>query len=104
VADLERRLADTVLRNAPERIAATLARLSRGEPPPVTVRLTHEQLADLVGTSRETTTKVLGDLAARGLVQLKRGRIVVRDPAGLASAADEGLDVSTGGHAGRARR
>ena len=64
-----------------------------------TIRLTHEQLADLVGTSRETATKVLGDLADRGLVSLRRGRIVVRDPAALRELAEAGeLSVSTGGY------
>ena len=85
VADLERRLGDSVLRSAPARICATLARMGAdGE----VIRLTHGQLAELVGTSRETTTKVLGDLADRDLVSLRRGRIVVRSAQGLAALAD----------------
>lgn len=97
VADLERRLGDTVLRTAPARIAATLARMGAdGE----TIRLTHGQLADLVGTSRETTTKVLGDLAERGVVSLRRGRIVVRSSQALAELADsDDLVTPTGGRA-----
>jgi CRP/FNR family transcriptional regulator, cyclic AMP receptor protein len=47
-----------------------------------TVRLTHGQLAGLIGATRERTTTVLGELAERGLV----GRI--RDWAGLAAVAD----------------
>lgn len=82
VADLERKLGDTVLKSAPERVAATLARLA-GSGQPVTVKLTHEQHADLVGSSRETTTKVLSDLAERGLVSLRRCRIVIREPKAL---------------------
>lgn len=99
VADLERRLGDSVLRSAPARIAATLARMGRdGE----AVRLTHVQLADLVGASRETTTKVLGDLAVRGLVSLRRGRIVIRSAQGLADLADsDTLSTPTGGSATR---
>ncbi len=96
VADLERRLGDSVLKSVPERIAATLARMAAGG---TTIRLTHEQLADLVGTSRETATKVLGDLAERRLVALRRGRIVVLDPSRLQTLADSGrLSVPTGGH------
>ncbi len=103
VAELERRLGDTVLKTAPERIAVTLGRLAGGPGGgSASVRLTHEQLADLVGTSRETTTKVLGDLAGRGLVVLRRGRIVVRDPDALLELADSGgMTVATGGHRGR---
>jgi CRP/FNR family cyclic AMP-dependent transcriptional regulator len=102
VADLERRLGDSVLKSVPERIAATLARLAG--PGRSTVRLTHEQLADLVGTSRETATKVLGDLGDRGLVALRRGRIVIRDGAALRELAESGsLSVPTGGHRARER-
>jgi CRP-like cAMP-binding protein len=93
LAEMERRLSDTVFKTAPQRIAGTLATLARqrkggvGSRAPQ-VRLTHEQIAALVGTSRETTTKVLGDLAERGLVRLSRGRITVLDREGL--AAEEG--------------
>lgn len=105
VAELERRLGDSVLKSAPERIAATLARLAGHAGGPATVKLTHEQLADLVGSSRETTTKVLGDLADRGLVSLRRGRIVVRDSATLADLADSGrLSVATGGYQAKSPR
>jgi CRP/FNR family cyclic AMP-dependent transcriptional regulator len=99
VADLERRLGDTVLRSAPARIAATLARMGGdGE----AIRLTHGQLADLVGTSRETATKVLGDLVDRGLVSLRRGRIVVHSARALADLADgEDLATPIGGRAVR---
>ena len=86
VAELERRLGDTVLKSVPARIASALAAMAgdgRAD-----VRLTHEQLADLVGTTRETTTKVLGDLRDRRLVQLKRGRIVVVDGTGLRRVAE----------------
>ena len=85
VGELERRLADTVLKPAPARVCAALATLAGSPPEPV--RLTHEQLADLVGTTRETTTKVLGDLRERDLVRVRRGRIDVLDPARLAELA-----------------
>lgn len=100
VADLERKLGDSVLRSAPERICTTLARIATGQP---VIRLTHEQLADLVGTSRETVTKVLGELSDRQLVRLRRGRILVPDTAALVDLADSGaFAVATGGRqAGR---
>ncbi len=103
VADLERRLGESVLKTVPERIAVTLARMAG--PDATTIRITHEQLADLIGTSRETTTKVLGDLAERGLVSLRRGRIVVRSASELRNLADSGeLSVTTGGRATRSQR
>lgn len=97
VAELERRLGDTVLKSVPARIASALAAMAGGDR--ADIRLTHEQLADLVGTTRETTTKVLGDLRDRRLVQLKRGRIVVIDAHGLRQVAEsDGLSPVLGGH------
>jgi CRP/FNR family cyclic AMP-dependent transcriptional regulator len=97
VAELETRLSDTVLKSAPDRIASTLARLADRDG--ASIRLTHEQLADLVGTTRETVTKVLGDLAARGFVQQRRGRIIVTSRSGVAHLITHGgLDPVTGGH------
>ncbi|MFH8694508.1 helix-turn-helix domain-containing protein [Streptomyces chartreusis] len=49
--------------------------------------LTHEQFAALVGTSRETCTKVLRDYADHGLIRLARGRITVLDRARLKDEA-----------------
>ncbi len=86
-AQLESRLTDTVLKSVPARICSTLATLAGS--PPAPVRLTHDQLADLVGTTRETTTKVLGDLKERRLIQLRRGRIQVLDPVAVLGLADQ---------------
>lgn len=91
--EMERRLCDTVFKNVHQRIATTLATLAGQQrhlgigPTTTVVHLTHEQLAALVGTSRETTTKVLGDLADRRLIRLRRGRIAVLD---LAAIEQEG--------------
>lgn len=52
------------------------------------VALTHDQLAALAGTSRETATKALHQFADHGLIRLPRGRITLlkvdqlRDEAG----------------------
>lgn len=89
LAEMERRLTETVFKSVPQRIASTLVTLAAADQPtplrrrgPV-VTVTHEQLAALVGTSRETTTKVLGELADTGLVKLGRGRITILDLAGV---------------------
>jgi CRP-like cAMP-binding protein len=97
VTELERRLGDVVLRPVPARVALALAAMApEGK---AVVRLTHEQLAELVGTTRETTTKVLQDLAARDLVRGRRGRIVVRDAEGLRRLAAQTSPVALGGSA-----
>lgn len=96
LAEMERRLSDSVFKTVPQRIATTLRTLAgpprRSGPlaraPQVT--LTHDQLAALVGTHRETTTRVLGELATRGVIRLGRGRITVLDPAALHHEAGDG--------------
>ena len=93
VSQLERRLSDTVFKSVPQRIATTLClladedRKTRGRG--VQIQLTHEQVAALAGTSRETTTKILNEYAVQGLVQLGRGRITITDLPRLASEAGE---------------
>ncbi len=101
LADVEQRLADTVLKTAPQRVAAALFHLAESVPAQggllarrVEIRLTHEQLADLVGTTRETTTKLLGELREAGVVSLRRGGIVVLDRSRLRAAADYGDDFA----------
>lgn len=93
--EMERRLSDTVFKSVPQRIAGTLAAVADvqrsfgiGSPVPV-VALTHEQIAALVGTSRETATKVLGEFADSGLIKLGRGRITLLDPDGVRDQAGD---------------
>jgi CRP/FNR family transcriptional regulator, cyclic AMP receptor protein len=92
---MEQRLTEAVFKTVPQRVAATLLTLS-AQPPkrpgllPLgakPISITHEQLAALVGTSRETAIKALDELADRGVIRLGRGRITVLDSARL---ADEG--------------
>lgn len=86
ITALEARLTDTALKSVPARVCSVLATLAGS--PPTSVRLTHDQLADLVGTTRETTTKVLGDLRERNLIRLRRGRVEVVDPVALRALAE----------------
>jgi CRP/FNR family transcriptional regulator, cyclic AMP receptor protein len=92
--DAERRLSDFAFKNLPERLAALLLRLVHESRPRLwgsgypEVRYTHEQLAEMVGTYRETATKILNEFRAAGWVDLRRGRIVILDRAGLESLAD----------------
>lgn len=87
--DVENRLLDFAFRRVPERLArlllqlaqphrGLLSRLHRME-----VRYTHEELADMVGTTRETTTKLLNEMRTRGMVELDRGRVTLIDLNGL---------------------
>jgi len=92
VARLEERLTDLAHRPLSARIARTLLTLaenasgrslsgSRG------VRVTHEQLAGLVGATRESTSKIMAELATQRIIRQARGRIVVTNPAALVALA-----------------
>jgi CRP-like cAMP-binding protein len=54
-----------------------------------TLQLTQEYLATMLGVRRPTVTLVAKRLQASGLIQYRRGRIVVRDRAGLARLSCE---------------
>ena len=47
------------------------------------LRLTHEEIAELIGSSRETVTRLLNDLRRQGAIQIKGTLITVLDPAKL---------------------
>jgi CRP/FNR family transcriptional regulator len=66
------------------RVAASL--LGHGR----VVEMTHQQLADSVGSVREIVTRVLRSFVDQGLVKLGRGSIEVLDAAGLRSVAEGG--------------
>jgi len=52
---------------------------------PVTIRLTQDDVAGIVGASRQQCNRALRRLAASGVIRPARGRIVVVDPVALRS-------------------
>ncbi len=55
--------------------------------PRVTMGLTHEEIAQMLGTSRETVTRLLGKMKKQKIVQSKGATLVIRDKAALAALA-----------------
>jgi CRP-like cAMP-binding protein len=53
------------------------------------VTITHQELGDMIGAIRETVTKALDEFEQAGLVELCRGRIILRDVAGLQARMEE---------------
>jgi CRP/FNR family cyclic AMP-dependent transcriptional regulator len=49
----------------------------------IKVSLTHEEIAQLIGTSRETVTRVLGEFRQKQWAQLRGSTLVIRDKEGL---------------------
>ena len=85
--DAEERLADVAYKSVPARIAATLLRLSGPDNKPV--NMSHQDIADMVGTYRETATRILNEMRGDELVELQRMRIAVTDRRRLALVAAE---------------
>ena len=74
--EAERRLSDLVLKNVPSRLVSLLLRFAR-KSDSTTVNLTHEELAQLLGTRRETVTRTLNELQNQRLIHLHRGRVTL---------------------------
>ncbi len=78
-------MADLVFSDVPGRVAKTLLELGEkfGRQLPdglhVTHDMTQEELAQLVGASRETVNKALADFAARGWIRLESRSVVLLD-------------------------
>jgi CRP-like cAMP-binding protein len=87
LSDAEARLEDMAFKGIPARLASLLLRLSAERNSPDIAGLTHQDLAETIGTYRETATQVLNDLKAQGLIDIGRKRITIVDPARLAQVA-----------------
>ncbi|MBC8188556.1 MAG: Crp/Fnr family transcriptional regulator [Proteobacteria bacterium] len=55
---------------------------------PVEVRLPQQDLADLVGTTRESVNKQLRAWSIEGIVELGRGRVILKRPEALEAVVD----------------
>ncbi|MDZ4717096.1 MAG: Crp/Fnr family transcriptional regulator [Roseiflexaceae bacterium] len=81
---MEHKLADIAFKSVPQRLATVLLGLAdthasgRGGPPTV-VRYTHQQLAEMIGSYRETVTKAIGDFREAGLIQVQDESIYLTD-------------------------
>ncbi len=51
----------------------------------INLRITHQELAEMVGTARETVTRTLAALKKDGIIQLEQRRIVILNPKALTS-------------------
>ncbi|MBI4421608.1 MAG: Crp/Fnr family transcriptional regulator, partial [Gemmatimonadetes bacterium] len=55
----------------------------------ITRRVTHHTIAQMIGSSRETVSRTIRDLADRGLVEVSRKTIVIKDRRSLQAAAGQ---------------
>lgn len=85
--DAEGRLEDLAFKGIPARLSSLLLRLA-GENGDEVYGQTHQDLAEMVGTYRETATQVLNDLKSRGLLEIGRKRIRILNREGMQELAE----------------
>ena len=85
VLDMERRLESLVFKDSRTRIIEFLHRLTEqqgrriGYEFEVRKFITHQEIANLTATSRQTVTTVLNELRAKNIITFNRKRLLVRD-------------------------
>jgi CRP/FNR family transcriptional regulator, cyclic AMP receptor protein len=80
---MEKKLSDITSKDIPARVCELLHELSAPVPAASGVHqslipLTHQDVASLIGASRQTTTAVLNDLMRSGLIELGRGWVRIK--------------------------
>lgn len=97
---VERRLRSLLFRSNRDRLLHVLAELEEqyGRPDKegilIGLRLSHQDIASIIGSTRESVTLLLGQLQLEGLIRVGRQRIIVRDVTKLRQAmglSTEGL-------------
>lgn len=77
-------LSDIISSDVASRVVKLLLRLGRRYGRTVDqgffldIALTHQEMADMIGTSRQTVTTVLGELRRQGLIGIERRSVVIR--------------------------
>lgn len=85
---------DLVFRDAPGRLACLLLRLGEesgtrsGDRISLGLRLTQDELAKLIGTTRQTVSAALQEMIGAGLIEREDRDLVLLDPPGLRRLAD----------------
>jgi len=91
---IERRLKYLLFRSNRERLVHLLLELAEkyglpnGNGVELRIKLSHQDLASIIGSTRETVTVVLGELQAEGLLELGRRKIRLIDIARLADSVN----------------
>jgi len=84
----DEKIGGLVLLDVNGRVARLLLDLAdEGGGPKITRRLTHHTIAQMIGSSRETVSRAMRELVERGLIEVSRREISIRDREGLATLA-----------------
>lgn len=86
--EAEARLEDIAFKNIPARLASLLLRLQEEYGNSIE-GYTHQDLAEMIGTYRETTTQTLNNFKREGLLDIGRKRLELYDLGGLRAIAEQ---------------
>jgi len=89
LSEAERKLEDMAFRSVAARLASLLLRLSRDDEGTID-GLSHQELAEMIGTYRETVTQTLSQFKASKLVDIQRKSIRILRPEELAAIVRNG--------------
>lgn len=91
---IERRLKSLLFRSNRERLVHLLMELAEkygqrsADGVTLGIKLSHQELASIIGSTRETVTVVLGELQNEGSLIIKRRQIILRDMDGMARSIE----------------
>lgn len=83
--EIERKLEDLVFKDIPTRLSRQLLKLIKEHGKEtksgvqINFKITHKELADLIGSARENTTTALNRFAKEGILDKRRYEIIVKD-------------------------
>lgn len=86
--EMETRMETVAFKSVPTRIATFLLQLADEESQQI-AGVSHQDLADMVGTYRETVTRILNEFRAEGYIELGRLNITILKPESLRDIAGE---------------
>ena len=92
---VEKRLRNLLFRSNRERVIHLLLELCEKyglvgeEGISLNIRLSHQEMACIIGSTRETVTVVLGQLQKEGLLKISRRRVMISDLTRLAGQVNE---------------
>ena len=86
--DVETRMETVAFKSVPTRIATFLLQLSENTNGKI-AGVSHQDLADMVGTYRETVTRILNEFRGAGYIELGRLNVTILDQEAIQGIADE---------------
>ena len=92
---IERRLRNLLFRSNRERVIHLVIEMAEKygrrteQGLELSIKLSHQEIASLIGSTRETVTVMLGQLQAEGKIKIARRRITVLDLPGLRNEVHE---------------